>query len=94
MRPALLAVALLGGCAMSATDKPVEVGRGDCSAEAAQSLVGQQGTPAIAQRAMTLTRSKTMRWLRPNMIMTMDYRSDRLNITLDDSDRITRINCG
>lgn len=94
MKSTLLPLAVLAGCAASVSDKPVEVGVGDCSADAAQSLLGQPGTSETAQKAMTLTKSKSLRWLRPGMAVTMDYRSDRLNITLDDRNVITRISCG
>jgi hypothetical protein len=35
-----------------------------------------------------------MRWLEPGAIVTQDYREDRLNIHLDEKDRIVRFNCG
>jgi Peptidase inhibitor I78 family len=94
MKAALFLLIVLAGCAASVSDEPGQVGVGECSAEAAQSLIGQPGTAETAQKAMALTKSKTMRWLRPGMAVTMDYRSDRLNITLDDQNLITRIGCG
>jgi Peptidase inhibitor I78 family len=94
MKALMFVSALLGGCAASVANQPVEVGVGDCSAAAAQSLIGQPGTSETAQQALKVTKSKSVRWLRPGMAVTMDYRSDRLNITLDDQNLITRINCG
>lgn len=34
------------------------------------------------------------RVLRPGQPMTMDYRPDRINVELDDSDRVVRVFCG
>lgn len=36
----------------------------------------------------------TLRVIRPGDNVTMDYRTDRLNVELDDSDIVTRIYCG
>lgn len=93
IRSFTLALFAATGCA-SAPAPETPSGIATCSAAAAQSLVGQLGTPENAAKAMTLTRTKTMRWLRPGMAVTMDYRSDRLNILLDEKDVIAQITCG
>lgn len=94
MKAPLFLSLFLAGCMAPSSGEPVRVGVGECSAAAAQSLIGQPGTPDSARNALTLTGSKTVRWLRPGMAVTMDYRSDRLNITLDENNIITQISCG
>jgi hypothetical protein len=80
---------------MTAAPEPVkEIGLGECSAETAQGLIGQTGTSELAQKALVLTKARVVRWTRPGMAVTMDYRTDRLNIDLDEQNRVRRISCG
>ncbi len=103
MKIALPLVALaLAGCASPAqkapyTTTPVpekEAGGFECSAEAAQYAVGQKTSVELATELMTKTGTKILRWIAPDMIVTLDYRSDRLNIYYDGRMVITKIDCG
>ena len=38
--------------------------------------------------------AKTLRWVAKGMMVTMDYRGDRLTIHLDAANRVERANCG
>lgn len=62
-----------------------------CGAEQYQALVGQGRTDVIAAG---LTPSRDVRIVGPGDAVTMDFRSDRLNVELDDADRVVRIYCG
>ena len=86
---ALGALFLLTAC-MAEVSPPAAVAPEDaCGASALQDLLGQPvagqdfGTRAAAQRVMA-----------DGSAMTMDYRADRLNVTYDTGNRITRIWCG
>jgi Peptidase inhibitor I78 family len=95
MKAALVPFIALAGCAMTAAPEAVkEIGLGECSAEAAQGLIGQTGTSELAQTALVLAKAKVLRWTRPGMAVTMDYRTDRLNIDLDERNAVRRISCG
>jgi hypothetical protein len=65
-----------------------------CNAAAAQGLIGRQGGPALAQVAQRLSRARTVRFLRPGQMVTMEYRADRLNIRLDTQEKVLAITCG
>lgn len=65
-----------------------------CESSEAQALVGQPATQDAGARALQLTGARTLRWIRPGDIVTMDYRPDRLNIHLDATGRIERFQCG
>ncbi|SMF78895.1 I78 family peptidase inhibitor [Allosphingosinicella indica] len=67
---------------------------GECKAEAAATLVGQAASPELGADALRLTGAKGLRWIRPGDAVTMDYRSDRLNVKLDDSGKVESFNCG
>lgn len=67
---------------------------GSCDDKAAEAFVGQAGSDDVANRAREAAGAKGVRIIRPGMAVTMDYRAGRLNLHLDDADRITRVTCG
>ncbi|MEC7760406.1 MAG: I78 family peptidase inhibitor [Pseudomonadota bacterium] len=77
------------------TDSPVAsapVSPGEppmCAADEMQSLVGQD-----ISNHPEIVRSRDLRVLEPGSVMTMDYRSDRLNIETDEAGIIVRVFCG
>lgn len=81
---------LLAGCAA----QPPLAGAGQCRAEPAQTLLGHAATRELAARAMKLSGARAMRWIRPGMAVTMDYREDRLNIEINDAEQVISIRCG
>ncbi|WP_369821735.1 I78 family peptidase inhibitor [Polaromonas sp. OV174] len=38
--------------------------------------------------------AKTVRVLRPNQVMTLEFNTERLNLAVDQTGRVTRVNCG
>lgn len=71
-----------------------EAGGFECSGDAAQYAVGQKTSVELATELMKKTGSKALRWIPPRSAVTMDFRSDRLNIAYDDNMIITMVNCG
>jgi len=67
---------------------------GGCDAAKAQSLVGEPESAAIAEQARQKSGARTVRWLRPGQIVTMEYRDDRLNLEVDAQGKIIKIRCG
>lgn len=65
-----------------------------CNADAVQSLVGQASSDAVIEQARVDSGASSVRALKPGDAATMDYREDRLNITLDDSGVIQTLRCG
>lgn len=96
----LFAVTLLAGCSsstsQSATD-PVtttDTGHSRCEAKAAEFAIGKAASPALLEQARTRAGAQNARFLAPNDMVTLEYRSDRLNLNTDASRVVTRINCG
>ena len=76
-------------------DEPVfERGSGDCDASRARMLVGRTASSEVGAEARRLTGGVTIRWIQPGQAVTMDFRTDRINIELDARNRVTRITCG
>jgi hypothetical protein len=65
-----------------------------CNAKKATGLVGKPASEALGREALRLSGAGTIRWIRPGTLVTMDYRSDRLNIHLDTNDRVSDVTCG
>lgn len=92
MKLVFLPMLALGACAMTAEGEAKPGSR--CDAAKAADLVGQEGTSELAAKALKVTGARGLRWIRPGMAVTMDYREDRLNIYLDAQSRVERITCG
>ncbi len=70
-----------------------ETGR-RCVEGRAQHLVGRPASSDLAQAAQRLTGAGVVRWIGPGDLVTMDYREDRLNIELDERQRVNGFRCG
>ncbi|WP_409698059.1 I78 family peptidase inhibitor [Yoonia sp.] len=60
-----------------------------CNADAYAHLVGADVTATDG-----VTADGPVRVLRPDDVVTMEFRGDRLNFALDEQDRIVRVYCG
>lgn len=90
------AILLLAGVAACAPVPPVTepVQAASCSIDGLTAAVGKPYSAALGDETRTRSGAKTVRIIRPGMAVTMDYRTDRLNIDLDEKDVITRLHCG
>lgn len=92
----LFAAFILAGCSATQSDKePVaEGGHGRCEAKAAEFAVGKKASRELLEQARTRSGAQTARVLGPHDVVTLEYRSDRLNLNADENALITRVNCG
>lgn len=74
--------------------EPRDAFTGTCDDKAAQSLVGQVATPAIAEQARAAAGANGVRVLKPGQMVTMEYRAGRLNLDVDANNVITGVRCG
>ncbi|MET4895997.1 I78 family peptidase inhibitor [Sphingomonadaceae bacterium jetA1] len=91
---ALAACTTAGPKPVDVAEQPVPELRDQCRLDQVADLVGK--TWAESMRAAVLKRAAagTLRVNAPGMAVTMDYRSDRLNIATDTKGRIVRVTCG
>lgn len=84
---------LLGACA---AQSPPVVGSSDqsCKADGLDDLVGRPGTSALGAEALKRSGAKVLRWVQPGMMVTMEFRADRLDVHLDDHQNVTKLSCG
>jgi hypothetical protein len=94
---AAMTLAIIGGaCATPEESNPstTDDARFTCSTARLNGLIGQPASTAVGAEAMRAANARTIRWIRPGDAVTMDYRTDRLNIDLDASNRISGFRCG
>jgi len=94
----VLTVALLSGCSSTSesTSEPVagETGHDRCEAKAAEFAIGKTASPQLLEQARSRAGAQIARIIRPNDMITLEYRSDRLNLNTDANLVVNRVNCG
>ena len=90
---ALLALATIACAPMEAPDGADPIA-GPCVAARVANLVGRTFTNSLRADALRRSGARTARVIRPGDVVTMDYRSDRLNIHLTPRSRVERLSCG
>jgi Peptidase inhibitor I78 family len=66
----------------------------DCDATSAQSFIGKRKSDSLGKEAMQRTMTNIIRWIAPGQPVSMDYRTDRLNIEVDEREIVIGISCG
>ena len=57
-------------------------------------FTGQPATSELGARMLGLTGKTALRWVQPGMMVTMDFREDRLTVYLDAANKVERASCG
>ncbi|NYT65008.1 hypothetical protein H0A58_03385 [Alcaligenaceae bacterium] len=89
MKSILAAISLVLLAACQTPDSRQAQSNDYCGASSRQNLVGSLAS-SIDQSAL----SKATRVIHPGTAVTRDYRQGRLNIYVDDSGKVERVNCG
>ena len=83
---------MIAACA--ATAPPAAPPQADaCSPQSLSRYVGLAANDSTAARMKRETGKTDLRWVRPGMAVTMDYREDRLTVYVDAANRIERASC-
>lgn len=86
--------AMLAGCTTTPTAAPDKSVPGvQCDATAVQDFVGRPAD-MVVEEAQRRSGARTVRRYRSGDPVTMDFRSDRLNIETDGNGRIVKLSCG
>jgi hypothetical protein len=72
-----------------ATEEPAMT----CQADKGQWAVGQIADEALVAKVKADTTSESVRVIKPGMMVTMDYRDDRVNLDVDADNRVTAVRC-
>jgi peptidase inhibitor I78 family protein len=92
----LLAPALLVACSTAPAEPVVhgETPGHTCNPAGTERFLGQAGTAESGAAIKRATHAAVLRWAPPGYMITMDFRADRVTVKLDESYKITAINCG
>lgn len=99
-RPALPLLLLLAACANAAESPapaaatPEREVNTECDLRQLDKFVGQPASPALAAEAQKLSGTRTVRWKAPGQAVTMDYSPSRLNIQIDETQKVIGFDCG
>lgn len=98
--PSLGLIAMLGACTTQATSVPTATTpaagaetEADCGASRLATHVGSKATPELIATIQASRNEAPLRVIKPGMAVTMDYRSERLNIEVDENEVIKRFYC-
>jgi len=97
MRKAIaIAPVLVAACSTVPAQTPVhgETPGHTCKVEGTDQYVGQTRTDQIGEEIKRTSKAAVLRWSPPGVMLTMDYRADRVTVWLDPANKITKIRCG
>ena len=89
----LLVLTLLASCTSVAPATPVRPADA-CLPATLDQFIGQSQSKELNARMLGITGKTALRWVRPGMAVTMDYREDRLTVYLDAASKVERASCG
>jgi hypothetical protein len=67
---------------------------GTCVADGGNAYVGQPATVPNGEAILAATHAKSLRWVFPGMMMTMEFSAERVNVRYGPDNRILSVNCG
>ncbi|HEX5692993.1 MAG TPA: I78 family peptidase inhibitor [Arenimonas sp.] len=65
-----------------------------CDAKPGQWAIGKVADDALVAKVKADTGSDRIRVIKPGMMVTMDYREDRVNLDVDAENRVLTVRCG
>ncbi|AGZ34572.1 hypothetical protein C4Q28_17765 [Pseudomonas sp. SWI6] len=95
----LLLASVLAGCSSgghSGGGAPAAAAGNDgrCDASGADFAIGKPGSAELLEQARKASGSQMARILKPHDVVTLEYRSERLNLNVDERGVVIRANCG
>lgn len=83
---------LLSACATIGPAAPT--GGGICSNDNLAQFVGQPANAEVGARIQSTSGARTLQWIAAGMMVTMEFRADRVRVQLDEQNRVQRVTCG
>lgn len=90
---ALTTVAACAAQGQSPLATPV-VSAGLCAGDGLGRFVGQPATAELGRDILRQTGASSLRWVAEGMMVTMEFRQERVTVHLDRSNRVKRAVCG
>lgn len=98
-RIALIAMFLSAACSTVPPMEPDPPVRGEtpghtCRDDGLSSFVGREATAETGAEILRQSGARTLRWIPQGSAVTMDFRTDRVNVRLDGQNGIESVSCG
>ena len=92
----LLFPVTLAACAAAPAAPPPVSGQSGhvCRNDALGAFAGREATSEIGAEILRVSGARVLRWVQPGMMVTMDFREDRVTVWLAAGNRIERATCG
>jgi hypothetical protein len=90
----LLAPILLAACAAAQPPIHGQTPGHTCKATGTDQFIGQTGSSETGGAILRATHAAVLRWAPPGVMLTMDFRADRVTVRLGPDGKVTAINCG
>ena len=96
MRNNLVALSLipLAACTSIEAADPAPPAIDACLPANLEIFTGQAATTELGARMLASSGKTVLRWVSQGMMVTMDYREDRLTVYLDAANKVERASCG
>lgn len=85
---------LLSACAPAEPPVHGETPGHDCNLAGTEVFMGRIPTNATSTEILRVSHAAVLRWAPPGVMLTMDFRADRVTVHLGPDHKITQINCG
>ena len=87
---------LLAACSTAPADPPIHgVTPGHkCQAEGTDQFIGKSASSSTGAAIKRASNAAVLRWAPPGVMLTMDYREDRVTVYFGPDRKITQIKCG
>jgi hypothetical protein len=89
-KPFMLAPAALAAC--TATPPPAD--GGTCAGGNLGQFAGRTANQDLGSEILRVSGARVIRWVAKGMMVTMDYREDRVTVWLTADNRVERATCG
>ena len=94
---AAIAAILMAGCATAEPEAvPPVAGTAPhaCRQFSSDTFVGREATAELGAEFQRVSGARVIRWIQPGIVVTMDFREDRLTVRLDERNRVQSASCG
>jgi hypothetical protein len=94
LRLALASPLLLAACAAAQVPVHGVTPGHKCRLAGTGHFVGQAATSELGEAIVRETQAAVLRWAPPGVMLTMDYREDRVTVRLGPDHKVTAVACG
>jgi hypothetical protein len=66
----------------------------ECNGDATDQFIGQSVSSGFGDAVLRATHAAILRWAAPGVMLTMDFRADRVTVWYGPDNKVTKVHCG